>query len=296
MAEKRSLSEAVSRSCGRICNLFLGCLLLFAPAARAQSIPVTFSKVGPEYRLTLQPNPALYFGFQHTGNLLVPFSYVAMALGDPGPIFGYTPALSELRGFFRARGISVSAPEDQDNDFLDDIWEITHPYLNPLNPNDAFQLSPEPDRLAGENNLNYYRRKRGIVPLKEAITREVTVFNFGTAIFAVEALSRQVSVFNGQSIPTFPPEVYSREVSAFNFGSPLATSEAITREVTVFNFGSPPAQVEAISRALSVFNGQSIPAGTAEVYSREVSTFNFGAPIASVEALSREVSVLNTAP
>jgi hypothetical protein len=227
----------------------------------------------------------------------VPFTYEAMALGTPGPIvFGYTPAPTELRGFFRARGISVSAPEDQDNDFMDDIWELQHPYLNPLNPNDAFQLSPEPDRLAGENNLNYYRRRRAIVPLKEAIAREVTVFNFGTAVAALEALSRSVSVFNGQSIPTFPPEVYSREVSAFNFGSPLTTSEAIGREVTVFNFGSPPAQVEALSRAVSVFNGQGIPVFPSEVHSREVTTFNFGAPTASVEAISRAVSVRNTAP
>jgi hypothetical protein len=50
---------------------------------------------------------------------------------------------------------TVSAPEDQDNDFIDDLWELTHPYLNPLNPNDAFQLSPELDRFAGENNLDY---------------------------------------------------------------------------------------------------------------------------------------------
>jgi hypothetical protein len=130
---------------------------------------------------------------------------------------------------------TVSAPEDQDNDFIDDLWELTHPYLNPLNPNDAFQLSPELDRFAGENNLDYYRRKRGIVPLKEAIAREVTVFNFGTAIAAVEALSRSVSVFNGQSIPTFPREVYSREVTTFNFDAPTASVEAISRAVSVLN-------------------------------------------------------------
>jgi hypothetical protein len=295
MAEPQRHGAAPSRLLGRVCNLLLW-LLLLAPAALAQSLPATFSKVGPEYRLTLGADPALYFGFQHTEDLLLPFGYVAMSLGEPGPIiFGYTPAASELRGFFRARGISVSAPEDQDNDFMDDIWELQHPYLNPLNPNDAFLPSPEPD-AGGRNNLDYYRFKRGIIPLKEAITREVTVFNFGAPLVAAEALSRTVSIFNGASIPTFPPEVYSREVSAFNFGSPLATSEAITREVSVFNFGSPPAQVEAISRALSVFNGQSIPDGTAEVYSREVTAFNYGAPTATVEAISRAVSVLNTAP
>lgn len=259
-------------------------------------LPATFSKVGSEYRLTLGADPALYFGFQHSEDLLVPFAYEAMSLGTPGPIiFGYTPGSGELRGFFRARGISVSAPEDQDNDFLDDIWELQHSYLNPLNPNDAFLPSPEPD-AGGRNNLDYYRFKRGIVPLKEAITREVTVFNFGAPFVAAEAISAAVSIFNGESIPLFPGQVYSRETSVFNFGSPLATVEAISPAVTAFNFGSPPASVEAIAVEVSVFNGQSIPDGTAQVYSQEVSAFNFGAPTASVEAISRELSVLNTAP
>lgn len=260
-------------------------------------IPATFTKVGAEYRLTLQPDPALYFGFQHTLDLLVPWTTEAMSLSGASPIiFGDTPPPSELRGFYRARGISVSAPEDQDNDFIDDIWELEHPYLNPLNPNDAFQLSPAADALAGENNLNYYRRKRNIVPLKEAISHEVSLFNFGAPIAPVEALSRTVSIFNGQSIPLFPPEVYSRETSVFNFGSPLVATEAISRETSVFNFGSPLASVEAISRQVSVFNGQGVPTFPPEVYSREVTTFNFGAPTASVEAISRQVSVLNTAP
>ncbi len=123
----------------------------------------------------------------------------------------------------------VAAPQDQDNDFLDNIWELQHSYLNLLNPNDAFHPSPEAD-AGGRNNLDYYRFKRGIIPLKEAITREVTVFNFGQPTARVEAIAREISVFNGQGVPTGGiPEVYSREVSAFNFGSPLAAVEAISR-------------------------------------------------------------------
>ncbi len=49
-------------------------------------------------------------------------------------------------------------------------------------------------------------------------------------------------------------EAISREVSLFNFGLPSATVEAISREVSVFNFGLPSAPVEAISREVSVFN------------------------------------------
>jgi hypothetical protein len=107
--------------------------------------------------------------------------------------------------------------------------------LASLNPNDAFQLSPEADALAGESNLNYYRRKLGIVPLKEAISHEVSLFNVGAPIAPAEAISRSVSIFNGESIPLFPFEVYSREVTTFNFGAPIAAVEAISREVSVLN-------------------------------------------------------------
>ena len=87
----------------------------------------------------------------------------------------------------------------------------------------------------------------------DAISRELSVFNFGVASANVEAISREVSVFN------FGPasagvEAISREVSVFNFGPASAGAEAISREVSVFNFGLPSAKVEAISREWSVFN------------------------------------------
>ena len=277
---------------------------IFAPRpAQADGLPYTFSRVdafdGPEYHLTLGPNPALYFVFQHSENLLLQWSNFNLAadiaFGISGPTFVDPPTATVLRRFYRARGISISSPEDQDNDGMDDVWELQHPYLNALNPNDANFFSTETDHLAGETNLEYYRRKRGIVPLKQVYTREVAVFNFGAAISNGESISRSISLFNGLSLPTSDlHEVYSREVASFNFGSPLASFEAVSREATVFNFGSPLAQVEAVSRAVSIFNGPSVPDGTPEVYSREVSAFNFGAPTAGVEAISREISVNNT--
>ena len=271
-------------------------LIVLAVQSVAADLPFTFTRVGAEYRLTLQTNPNLYFGFQRAPDLLNSFATIKMALGDPGPIFGYTPALNEFQAFFRARGINVAEVEDQDGDSMDDIWELQHSYLNPLNPNDAFMPSPEPD-AAGRNNLDYYFFKRGIVRLREVFTREVSVFNFGVPTAPSEAISRSVSIFNGESIPTGDiREVYSRETSVFNFGSPLAAVEAVSREVSAFNFGSPPANVEAISRQVSVFNGESVPtSGIQEVYSREVTTFNFGQPTAATEAISREVSVFNSA-
>jgi hypothetical protein len=87
-------------------------------------------------------------------------------------------------------------------------------------------------------------------------------------------------------------EAISREVSLFNFGQLSTATEAISRELSVFNFGQPPSNAEAISREVSVFNfGPS--ATSVEALSRELSVFNFGQLSAHVEGISREVSVFN---
>jgi hypothetical protein len=87
----------------------------------------------------------------------------------------------------------------------------------------------------------------------EAISREVSVFNFGQSATGVEAISREVSVFNfGQSAAGI--EAISREVSVFNFGQSATSIEAVSREVSVFNFGQLSANPEAISREVSVYN------------------------------------------
>ena len=50
-------------------------------------------------------------------------------------------------------------------------------------------------------------------------------------------------------------DAVSREVSLFNFGQPTASIEAISREVSLFNSGpAPAARIEAISREVSVFD------------------------------------------
>ena len=125
----------------------------------------------------------------------------------------------------------------------------------------------------------------------DAVSREISVFNFGQSANSAEAISREVSLFNfGQ--PSISVEAISREASVFNFGQPATSAEAISREVSVFNFGQPTTTAEAISREVSVFNfGQ--PATSAEALSREVSVFNFGQPSVGIEAISREVSVFN---
>ena len=108
---------------------------------------------------------------------------------------------------------------------------------------------------------------------------------------ANDAVSREVSLFNfGQS--TAGSEAISREISLFNFGQPTVSLEAISREVSLFNFGQPTIGIEAISREVSVYNRGS---SMLEAVSREVSLFNFGQPTAGFEAISREISLFNHA-
>lgn len=268
-------------------------MLLPAVAGRADGPPFIFTKVGPEYRLTLGTDGTRYFGSLYSIDLTQPFATIKMALGDPGPTFGYTPGAGETHGFLRAEGISVFAPRDSGGDYMDDLWKLSHPYLDPLDPTDAYKSSPNIPSLT---NLEEYRFIFGYSPAKpqyysrevslfnlgaptatyEAISREQSVFNLGTAYYSFDAIGREVSVFNGEHVPIAGyPEVYSRESSVYNFGSPL------------FN-------IEAVAREISVFNGEHLPiAGYPEVYSREASVFNFGVPTASIEAISREVSVFN---
>ena len=271
---------------------------LLTAAAGAADFPHTFSKVGDEYRLTLQPNSAVYFGFQHSLDLGVPFwTTEKMAFGTPGPTFGYTPDVGEAEGFFRVEGISIYAPADSDFDGMDDLWELEHaPYLDPLNSADAFALSPNP-LYPGLTNLEEYRLRFGLGSAKpqyysrefslfnmgasrtEAVSREFSLFNFGAQWSSVEALSREVSLFNGEAPPIEGyPQLYSREVSLYNFGAPPFSVEALSREVTLFNGEAPPIE------------------GYPQIYSREVSLFNEGAAFYSVEVISREVSLFNDIP
>jgi hypothetical protein len=219
-----------------------------------------------------------------------------MALATPGPVFEFIPQPDEFRAFFRAEGIPLYAPRDSDFDGMNDVWELEHPYLDPLNSADAFALSPELDG-DGLTNLDYYRRRFGLGSAKaQFYSREISTFNFGGTRTAAE--SREISLFNfGAQWNSI--EVLSREISLFNGESPpIAGYPTIhSREVSVYNFGAPPSSVEALSRELSVFNGEMAPtAGYPQVSSREVSLFNEGAPIYAVEAVSREVSVFNNIP
>ena len=107
----------------------------------------------------------------------------------------------------------------------------------------------------------------------------------------IEAVSREVSLFNFNQ-PTANYEAVSREVSLFNFNQPMANYEAVSREVSLFNFNQPTANREAVSREVSLFNFNQ-PTVNREAVSREVSLFNFNQPTVGLEAISREVSLFD---
>lgn len=234
-------------------------------------------------------NPGAYYLLEQSPDLQT-WGPADMSLGIPSNL-DISPGVN--RAFFRAIPYSKYSPQDTDGDGIDDIYELNHPELNPLDPSDGSKLAPGG---GGLTNYQVYLSLFGINSYKilqresrewsvfnfgsgdpfEAITREQSVFNFGSPPATIQADSREISLYNGQAVPV----------------SDLSQRES--REWSVFNFGSPSASIEAISRGLSVFNGQAVPVSDLlQRESREWSVFNFGSPSATYEAISREVSVLN---
>jgi hypothetical protein len=243
-------------------------------------------------------DPGKYFLLEYSEDLI---NWVAadMTLGEPSRL-EIVPGVQ--KGFFRAIPYGKHAPLDSDGDGIDDVYELNHPHLNPLDPTDGPKFALGGGGLTNyQVYLNLFRITNYRILQRES--REVSVFNFGSPSATFEANSREQSVFNFGS-PSATIEANSREISLYNGQyvpySDLAQIE--TREVSVFNFGSnpgstpggPPALAEVITKEVSVYNGQHVPySDLAQIESREVSVFNFGSPSAPLEAISREVSVLN---
>ena len=222
--------------------------LLSASASRADGnpLPFTFKRVGGEYRLGLGPQQYYYFGFQHTVDLNQPYNTLKMALGVPGPVFGYTPGVGETQAFFRAEAIDVWSPRDSDGDGIDDLWELQNG-LDPLNPADALLPNAHDP---GKTNLQYYRDHFGLVRVTEFYSTETSVYNHAFSI------STEVSVFNN-GVNGFSIEALSQETSVFNFGPPAPAIQALSQETSVFNYGPPSPSIQAISREVSVLNNPS---------------------------------------
>lgn len=217
------------------------------------------------------------------------FIGIDIALGNAGVVwdvdFGELPA-----AFYRAQGISIFAPADTDGDLIDDFFELNDPFLDPLDPGDG-----DEDRDGnGLSALQEYLREIFGTTAPQWYSREVTAFNFGAP--AESAFSREVSTFN-LGAASSPIEAISHEISVFNGSGPLPFAQipqSYSREFSVFNLGSPSAEIEAVSLEVSVFNGSGPQpfAATPQSYSRELTVFNFDSPSSPIEVISREISVL----
>jgi hypothetical protein len=249
--------------------------------------------------LSALEDPASYYILEASSDL-IRFKPEAVTPGVPAPRWERTAPANIPVAYYRLRRVPLDAPLDTDGDGIDDVWELHRPgILDALDPTDAVR-DPDGDGSSHlDDYLGHRRGTRGNDDLpNDAISRELSIFNYGAPTATEEAISQEVSVYNGEAPP--PSDIFeavSREISIFNAGEPTAFIESISPEVSVFNFGSPPASIEAISLEVSVYNGETPPQSDIfDAVSREVSIFNRGEPSAVIEAISREISVFNNLP
>jgi hypothetical protein len=249
-------------------------LILLAAALLISTSPAATLNIQPldseTLQLSLTADPASYFLLRETSDLRTYFPY-AMALGETPNTWNIFPNSETPTRFFQARAISIFAPEDTDGDGIDDLYELRHPVLNPLDPYDA-ALDPDNN---GQTYLQEYRAAYNLGDGKrEAISDEVSVFT--TRPFtgpALEAISDEVSVFTTRPFTGPALEAFSDEVSVFTtrtFTGPAL--EAFSDEVSVFTtrpFTGPA--LEAISDEVSVFTTRTFTGPALEAISDEIS-------------------------
>ena len=242
--------------------------------------------------LRLPDNVAAYYRLDLSTSLPV-FAPWAMDLGDQGTEWKVSYDLGPEVAFFRVFGQSLWAPTDTDGDGMDDVWELDHPGL--LNPLDATDAGLDPDGNGLTHLQEYWQIYGRRMPRNEAISRELTLFNFESPLTRFEAISREITLHN---LPVEPmaPEAISREITLYRGERAPHPDyhDAISRAVTLYN--APPESVfpEAISREVTLYQGERAPlADHHDTISRAVTLFNFESPLTAYEAISREVSLFN---
>ena len=234
------------------------------------------------------PDLANYYIVQEGTNLTT-FTARQMLYGGGTNALHFSVTLTDHRMlFWRALRVSASTPLDSDGDGMDDVFELSHG-LNPLDPSDAGANSGLVD--ANNNALTWLQAYHYYfvhnIKIYDAVSREVSSFNFGQPTANYEAISREVSLFNRPLPDTnqdgiddiyefnhglnpamvnqpsgftddFPNDTGKPltwlQLYRLNFGASRNLYDAVGREVSVFNFGQGTANYEAISREVSVFN------------------------------------------
>ena len=216
----RSVAPSPGKGSGsalrRLSLLAAGLLTTAGGNASAATITLSIQPIAGGVRLTAPADVATYYILRDSASLQS-FAAVGMSMADTGVVWDIATA-GFSRRFWTVRQVSVWSPEDADADGIDDIYEIRHPALNPLNPADALLTVPG----QAITYLAEYRALYGLGTARpEVYSREVSFFNGegGPAQGGIpEVYSREVSFFNGEGGPAQGgiPEVYSREVSFLN--------------------------------------------------------------------------------
>ena len=247
-------------------------------------------------RFETPENSAGYYILQESSEL-PSFYAIGIDLGIYAPVWDVVIDPAYLpNAFYRVRSASIFTPLDSDGDRIDDIYELLRPgILDPLDPSDA-NLDPDLNGLT--HMQEYLRAISDTETAPQYYSREVTSFNFGVQEEA--ALSREWTTFNFGS-PSAGIEAVSSELSLYNGEGPQpypAIPLPLSRELTVYNLDLPSAVIEAISAEVSLYNGSGPPtyADLPQMIAREISVFNFGVASAPIEAISRELTVNALSP
>jgi hypothetical protein len=222
------------------------------------------------------------------GTNLTQFSPVLMCYGGGSNVWAQTALTTQNHpSFWRVRRVPTNDPLDTDGDGLDDLFELNHG-LNPLDSADANSNSGLVD---GNNNpltwleaYHYYFVNN--IKIYDAVSREVSSFNFGQATASYEAVSREVSSFN-----TLQPDTNQNGIDdGYEASHGITNANQLSGFTSDFpnNTGTPLTWLQLYR---SNFGGNRT---LYDAVSRETSAFNFGQGTANYEAISREVSAFNT--
>ena len=268
-------------------------LFLLAGTAQAGGDFIAFHQNVSEgqlrVRFDLAPDLDSYYILDESTNL-TQFTPRTMLYGGGTNAWSFTITLGDKpQTFWRARRVPASTPLDVDGDGIDDLYELRHG-LNPLDAADASQPSGYNDfnghpltwldqyRYHFQHNLNLY----------DAVSREVSGFNFGQPTANYEAISRETSLFN-----TPQPDANQNGIDdLYEFNHGLTTGSASQPSGFTTDFPNNTGTPLTWQQLYRLNFGQN--RNLYDAVSREVSSFNFGQPTANYEAISREVSLFNT--
>ena len=133
--------------------LLVGFVAMIVPRdSFAQAFRVEPKLVDGRLVVDHQATPQFYYILQRLNLQTGSATPVDLEPGNLGSVRLQDPNSRAATGFYRVSRVRNEDPSDLDNDGMDDLYEMNHPPLDPLNRNDASQISP----VTGRTNLEDY--------------------------------------------------------------------------------------------------------------------------------------------